>query len=107
VTLRHGVGGLVVPSKIYGILAAGRPTLYVGPEDCEVGEILREGGCGMHVAIGDAAALADAILHYSTDARERNEHGQRARRLFEERFTSDRALAAHRRVLEAVVEGPA
>ena len=38
VTLRSRMPGLLVPSKIYGILAAGRPTLYVGPTDGEIAD---------------------------------------------------------------------
>jgi glycosyltransferase involved in cell wall biosynthesis len=103
VTLRDAVGGLLVPSKIYGILAAGRPTLYVGPQEGEVAEILRRGRCGVQVAIGDSAGLADAIRLYVRDARRRGGDGRRARELFDRRFASERALRAHRRVLDSLV----
>ena len=39
---KKGTEGLLVPSKIYGTLAAGRPSLFVGPADCEVGRIVRD-----------------------------------------------------------------
>ena len=101
-TLLDGVEGLVVPSKIYGILAAGRPTLYVGPAAGEAAEILRQGDCGVRIAVGDAAGLAEAVRVYLADGSRRAEHGRRARALFEERFTKARALEAHRRVLESL-----
>lgn len=107
VTLREGVAGLVVPSKIYGILAAGRPTLYVGPDHGEVDDILREGACGVRIGVGDSVALADAVRQYSRDSERRDDEGRRARQLFESRFTKGRALEAHRRTLEAVADGPA
>jgi glycosyltransferase involved in cell wall biosynthesis len=103
VTLRDGIAGLVVPSKIYGILAAGRPTLYVGPDAGEMVEILRDGGCGLRVAVGDGAALAEAIRRYAGDVQRRSAEGRRARRLFDERYTKQAALRAHQDVLESLV----
>lgn len=41
ITMRPGFAGLIVPSKIYGILAVGRPAVFVGPGDSEVA---RSGG---------------------------------------------------------------
>jgi len=102
VTLRDGIAGLVVPSKIYGILAAGRPTLYVGPDAGEVVEILRDGACGLRVAVGDDAALAEAIRRYASDVERRCAEGQRARRLFDERYTKQAAVRAHQAVLESL-----
>jgi hypothetical protein len=49
-----GTEGLLVPSKIYGTLAAGRPTLFIGPEDCEVGRLIRESGCGYVAGVAGA-----------------------------------------------------
>jgi glycosyltransferase involved in cell wall biosynthesis len=101
VTLRDRMPGLLVPSKIYGILAAGRPTLYVGPDEGEIAEILRTGGCGARIAIGDAQGLADAITAYAADDERRREHGRLARRLFEERFTREQGVEAFTRLLGA------
>jgi glycosyltransferase involved in cell wall biosynthesis len=105
VTSREGVEGLLVPSKIYGILAAGRPAIYVGPEDVELTRIVREGACGARLAVGDAAGLAASVREYAADPRRRAEEGARARRLFEDRFGRPRALAALRQVLESLGDG--
>lgn len=102
-TLRDGLGGLLVPSKIYGILAAGRPTLYVGPEGTEVAEILDRGGCGTRVANGDAEALAEAVLRYRREAGLREEQGRRARELFDRRFTRRRGVGEFVDLLEGSV----
>jgi colanic acid biosynthesis glycosyl transferase WcaI len=101
-TLRDAVAGLVVPSKIYGILAAGRPTLYVGPDSGEVHAILREGRCGTRCAVGDGRALAVAALRYAVEPSTCAEEGRRARELFDRRFARPLALAAHRRVIESL-----
>ncbi len=100
VTLRGRMPGLLVPSKLYGILAAGRPAIYVGPDDGEVPRILREGECGACVAEGDARGLADAVIDYKGKVEQRAEHGRRARRLFDERFSRDHGL---RKLMRAIV----
>jgi len=46
VSLNAALEGLIVPSKFYGIAAAGRPTLFVGNTDGEIARLLREGDCG-------------------------------------------------------------
>jgi len=99
VTLRDEVAGMLVPAKIYGVLAAGRPCLYVGPAGCEVAPLLEEGRCGVRVAVGDDAGLAQAVREYLGDEPRRVAEGERARRLFEERFDQPRAMAAFRELL--------
>jgi len=106
VTMREGIAGLVVPSKIYGILAAGRPALFVGPAACEAGEILAAGGCGRRLDVGDAAGLAAEILAYRAAPARRIEEGERARRLFDERFAAHHALARHTALLVELAREP-
>ena len=48
-TLRPEFEGLVQPSKLYGIGAAGRPTIFVGDAQGETATILRQGGCGIAI----------------------------------------------------------
>lgn len=74
--------GIVVPSKLFGIMAVARPTIMVGPADCEVSRILQESGAGVVIANGDAAALVQAIRNYRDDAQARESAGRRARQAF-------------------------
>jgi len=64
VTMKSEMSGLVVPSKFYGVMAAGRPCLFVGPEGSEVALVIREQGVGEVIAPGDAQGLVMAILRY-------------------------------------------
>jgi colanic acid biosynthesis glycosyl transferase WcaI len=64
VTMRQGMSGLVVPSKFYGVLAAERPCLFVGPLDSEVARVIREVGCGEVIGISESAKLATTIQAY-------------------------------------------
>ncbi|MDX1513212.1 MAG: glycosyltransferase family 4 protein [Gammaproteobacteria bacterium] len=99
ISLRPDLEGLIVPSKFYGVAAAGRPTLYVGSPDGEIPRILAEGACGTTVTPGDGEGLADEILRLAENPQLRAAQGRAARRLFEARFDKDIALSAWRELL--------
>lgn len=86
--------GLIEPSKLYGIMAAGRPVIYVGPSRSEVATTIEREKCGLVIRNGDAKALATAILHLADDESERLAMGQRAREALVERYS--RRVAAER-----------
>ena len=98
-TLRESMPGLLVPSKIYGILAAGRPTIYIGPDRGEIHEILREGECGIRIAIGDVEGFRAAVSAYRSDPERRRAEGARARELFEQKYAKQLALRRWREVV--------
>jgi glycosyltransferase involved in cell wall biosynthesis len=98
VTLRPRLPGLLVPSKIYGILAAGRPTIYVGPPEGEAHAIVTR-GCGTSIANGDVDGLVRAIRAYSRDAERRRREGEAARQLFDREFTKEQQTT---RILDAL-----
>ena len=58
--------GLLLPSKFYGVMAAARPTIYIGPSASEVAQVIAEENCGFAVANGDCASLVAAIRHLQT-----------------------------------------
>lgn len=91
-SLRPELEGLIVPSKFYGILAAGRPVVAVTAPNGEIGEIVRNENVGFAIQPGDGAALAEAIIILADDSRLRRSMGQRARRLSETLFARKAAL---------------
>jgi glycosyltransferase involved in cell wall biosynthesis len=102
VTLRPELEGLVVPSKFYGIAAVGRPTIFIGDKNGEIGTVIRETECGVCVAQGDVKGLVDAIVTLGADPATRERMGRNARRAFELRFDKSIAVAAWRSLLHAV-----
>lgn len=102
VTLRPELEGLVVPSKFYGIAAVGRPTIFIGDPDGEVGSIVRETDCGLCVSQGDVSGLTEAISKLRDDPQTRERMGRNARRAFELRFDKSIAVAAWRSLLYAL-----
>jgi glycosyltransferase involved in cell wall biosynthesis len=79
VTVRRGLEGLVVPSKLYPILAAGRPVLAVVPEESDVATIVRRAQCGWVVDPDDPEAVARAIREAVRDPTGLEQRGKCAR----------------------------
>jgi glycosyltransferase involved in cell wall biosynthesis len=105
VTLRADLAGLLCPSKLYGLLAAGVPVIYVGPAAGRAHEVAGEGGAGVSLRNGDVEGLVAAIRRLVRDPAARAALGARGRRLHEERFAADLALARHERLLARVATG--
>ncbi len=100
ISLWPSLEGLVVPSKVYGVLAAGRATLCIGDLNGEIPEMVRAGGCGVTCRIGESQAVARQIVAWADDRAGCRQQGQAARHLFETRFDRSMALAAWRQLLQ-------
>ena len=61
VTVRRSLAGVVVPSKLYSILAAGRPVLTIAAPECDASRIVTSAECGVVVDPDEPAAVAQAI----------------------------------------------
>jgi glycosyltransferase involved in cell wall biosynthesis len=83
VSLRPELEGLIVPSKFYGIAAAGRPTIFIGDKGGEVARLIERYECGRTVATGDGVGLARAILDLAKQPALCRRMGERARRASE------------------------
>jgi colanic acid biosynthesis glycosyl transferase WcaI len=87
---KGGVADLVLPSKLLGILASGRPLVASSPEGSELS--LLAGHAGRCVPPGDAGAFADALRELIESAELRAQCGRLARQLAEEHFGKDSVL---------------
>ncbi len=101
ISLQPSLEGLIVPSKFYGVAAAGRPTIYIGALEGEIPGILRDAGCGWTFAVGDAAGVAAWIETLSQSPEKVQQAGRNARRIFERQFNTRSALATWRAVLDS------
>ena len=61
VGLARGLSGYVVPSRLYGILAAGRPVIVSAEPDSETAQVVSEVGCGVVLPPGRPELVARAI----------------------------------------------
>ena len=81
VTVKRGLEGVVVPSKLYPTLAAGRPVLGVAPEESDVVRIVRRAGCGLAADPDDPNTIVEAlrgVLHNSEQLRHMGLHAREA-----------------------------
>lgn len=93
--------GLIVPSKFYGILAAGRPTVFIGDTDGELARIITSTRCGIAVSVGASDVLVDVIHRLAADTADRERMGASARALFLEKYTVGRAAQQWMEALQA------
>ena len=105
VSLNPKLEGLIVPSKFYGIAAAGRPALFVGARDGEIAQLIDQTNCGFTIAPGDVEALTSRILQLESDPKLCLAMRARARAAFEKHWNRERAMAQWAEVLKAVSDG--
>ena len=93
VILKPELEGLIVPSKIYGVMSAGKPMLYIGDKEGEVASLVLEHGIGEVVAEGDSEALVSQILKMKETPETLAVMGDASRRLFDQHYSLEMSLA--------------
>jgi glycosyltransferase involved in cell wall biosynthesis len=93
VILKPELEGLIVPSKIYGVMSAGKPMLYIGDKEGEVASLVIEHGIGEVVAEGDSGALVSQILKMKENPETLAVMGDASRRLFDQHYSREMSLA--------------
>jgi glycosyltransferase involved in cell wall biosynthesis len=104
VSLRAELEGLIVPSKFYGIAAAGRPAIFVGDPDGEIARLVSHYQCGRTVTMGDGAGLARTVVELATTPEVCRRMGQRAREALDGELDRPIALARWETLLLEVAD---
>ena len=94
VTQRDAACGSVVPSKVYGLLAAGRPVLFIGPKAATPARIVAKFGCGWQIDCGDIESLTRLLLHLANHPQEVARASRNARQALLDHY--DRPLGVAR-----------
>ena len=82
--------GLGVPSKTYNILAAGKPILFIGDTESEIGRLVKEENIGFVFEAKEQREILEFLSGInSTCLPELSEMGKNARLLAEEKFSED------------------
>ena len=102
VGLARGLAGYVVPSRLYSVLAAGRPVIAAAEDESETAQIVREAECGVVVPPGDALRLSEAIRACRDGVHDLAGMGRRARAYAEEHADRSLAVARYRELLREV-----
>jgi glycosyltransferase involved in cell wall biosynthesis len=99
VTQKPTTLGAIVPSKVYGLMAAGRPVLYIGPASATPAVLIQMFDCGWHFDCGDEAGVAALLLCLIEDPEVLRRKGQNGREAFIKNYDKPAGVA---RVLRAM-----
>ena len=102
VSQKEGTQGLLVPSKIYGLMAAGRPILFIGPAETEAAGLVRNSRCGLVIRPGDFVATEAALRRLAEDLSHRRTMGANARAYYLRHLGRDRSVRRIVRLVERV-----
>lgn len=92
ISLKPEFSGILVPSKFYSSLAIGKPILFEGPSDSEVGMEMREHELGAVVEIGDANNLLAAVLEFYDNPELLESTGLKVRSYFDKHCDIDKVI---------------
>jgi glycosyltransferase involved in cell wall biosynthesis len=101
-SLRPELEGFVVPSKFFGIAAAGRPVIAISAKDGEIPRLVRQHGCGEVIVPGNVDGLVETILCWSKDKNRVAELGSAARVMLDAHFTQAQALERWQHALDKI-----
>ena len=82
VTQNPATLGSIVPSKTYGLMAAGRPILYIGPQNATPALIIKRFHCGWQIDPGDTRAAIELLEHLAANTALIHVAGARGRQAF-------------------------
>jgi glycosyltransferase involved in cell wall biosynthesis len=99
VGLAKGLSGFVVPSRLYGVMAAGRPVIVSADADSETAQVVTEAGAGIVVPPGSPDRLAAAIRACRLGEYDLDEFGRRAREYVVRESDRSAAVASYERLL--------
>lgn len=95
VSLKNGFEGKVLPSKLYGIMAVGKPIIAICRRDSDVARIVQASACGRVIESGDAAGCEEAILELMNDPAQLKLLGCNARAAFMDKYDRPKQTAAY------------
>lgn len=103
ISLENGAQGLSVPSKLYGIMASGRPIVAIVPQNNEVALTVREFNCGIVTPPKDVSALVKTITWLKDNEAERKAMRTRAYEAFLRNFTVQRCADQYYRLIKQML----
>jgi len=99
VSLIPGAESIVAPSKLYGMLAAERGIISISVPNSYIDKLLTDSGCGVNVPSDNPQQLADMILQLANDNQTVKLMGEKARKLYETRYTFKRSLDDYKKLI--------
>ncbi len=94
-----------VPSKIFSVMAAGRPFIATARPGSPLSKLQELSGAFLCAPPNDADAFAQAVLALADDAQSRAELGARGRQFVEQHFSKSKVLGDFTSLIEALYAG--
>ena len=104
VSIADGLEGIVAPSKVYGIMAAGRAIAAICDSQSYLRNLIADAGCGACFDHNDSQSLADFIRSLTLNPSLAVEMGQSGRKYLEQNFTPEIIAQKYKEVLSADAE---
>ncbi|MGJ7035735.1 glycosyltransferase family 4 protein [Anoxybacillus eryuanensis] len=100
---QKGIKGVSVPSKIYGVMAAGKPILGVLEQGSEAQLLIDKSNCGVVVEPKDYKGIVEAIKYfYSLDREQRKQMGLNGRAYLEKYLKRETSINKYRNLLKSI-----
>jgi colanic acid biosynthesis glycosyl transferase WcaI len=96
--------GLIVPSKFYGVIAAGRPIIHVGAICGEIASLVSDAQCGYSIAEGDGKTFINIVNGLRSNPDRCRRLGDNARLLYEARFSQRRVWRQWTEVMQPYLQ---
>jgi len=104
VSLSDGLTGLAVPSKTYSYMMAGKPVVAIMGVHSDISKDLLENKAGFAMEVGEVEKLVNSILDLKKDKQLRTEMGLNIRRVFEEKYTTEKATSKYVEMIKEALE---
>lgn len=104
VSLRAEWTGIVVPSKFFGSLAAGRPVLYSGPAESSIGQWIKESNIGLVVTPDNVSAVAQRLIDLAVSTGELHAWQQATFTVYDNYFSHRLIIEEWNRMLSHLIE---
>lgn len=100
IPLKKGMKGIIVPSKVYGIMASGKPFIAAVDEESEIDKVVKEFHCGIVVKPSDVEELGKAVLWTYRNQGEIKTMGERGRKALENQYTKEICTQKFKEIVE-------
>ncbi|TZE83077.1 glycosyltransferase family 4 protein [Calorimonas adulescens] len=102
VTNSKGIKGVSVPSKIYGVMAVGKPILGILEPGSEARNLIEDSKCGVCVDPANYEMIKNKIEYLYMNKEKIREMGLRGRKYLEENLTMDKSINKYKELLDNI-----
>jgi len=100
IPLKKGMKGVIVPSKVYGIMASGKPFIAAVDEGSETDEIVKQFHCGIAVKPSNVEELKKAVLWAFNNRNKLEKMGENGRKALENHYTKKICTQKFRKIVK-------